>query len=72
MFPWISDACDSVKCGPNSDCIATRHTGQCKCKSGYVGNGASEKGCRLREVTCRSKTDCNNDQYCHKGYCKGK
>lgn len=61
-----------MKCGPNAECVATRHTGQCKCKSGYIGNASGDKGCRLREISCTLKNDCPSDKYCHKGICKGK
>lgn len=67
-----TDACENVKCGPNAECIASRHIGQCKCKDGFIGNAASDKGCRLREISCTSKTDCPKDHYCHKSICRGK
>lgn len=68
---WFSDACESIKCGPNAECIAARHSGQCKCIAGYIGNAASDKGCHLREIACTKKADCPDEFYCHKGVCKG-
>lgn len=72
MHNFFADACENVKCGANADCVATRHIGQCKCKVGYIGNADSDKGCRLREITCTGKIDCPGDYYCHKGICKSK
>lgn len=71
ILPCLIDACENIKCGQNAECVSARHSGQCKCKEGYVGNGVTEKGCRLREVACTSKSDCSDDQYCHKGICQG-
>lgn len=70
FFGIISDACENVKCGANSECLAARHNSQCKCKSGYVRSTSG--GCVLQEKTCSSKKDCSNDQYCYKNLCKGK
>lgn len=69
---FITDACENVKCGVNAQCIANRHTGQCKCKTGYIGNPVSEKGCKLKETTCKSKSDCPDGRYCNKDVCRGK
>lgn len=60
-----------MKCGANAECVPERHAGQCRCKAGYSGNAAIEKGCHIREVTCKTKTDCLEDQYCNKGACVG-
>lgn len=68
---FFIDACENVKCGQNADCVATRHSGQCKCKIGYEGNAGNGKGCHLREVPCKSNKECSEAQYCRKSICQG-
>lgn len=72
IFSLYKDACENIKCGANAECTAVRHSGQCKCKPGYIGNSANEKDCRLQEITCKNKTNCPNNLYCHNGICRGK
>lgn len=67
----FKDACENIKCGANAECTPERHSGQCNCKYGYIGNGASDKGCQLQEIKCKNKTECSAEHYCHNGICQG-
>lgn len=44
------DACEVKHCAPNAYCIAQDHRADCRCITGYVGDG--EKECR-REWSLR-------------------
>lgn len=59
------DVCDSIKCGPNADCIAIDHTATCRCKDNFIGNPEDLfRGCVPKDK-CTSNTDCQTEQVCH-------
>ncbi|CAB0029718.1 unnamed protein product, partial [Trichogramma brassicae] len=63
------DACNELKCGPNSDCIADNHEGACQCRPDYEGDAYDVTiGCRPTAKYCSSSAECVGN--CYENVCR--
>ncbi|KAF5291111.1 hypothetical protein FQA39_LY14353 [Lamprigera yunnana] len=65
------DVCQNTVCGPNSECVANNHQGQCICRNGFEGDAKNTiQGCTPKPVLCHSTEDCPVNTYCRGEICR--
>lgn len=69
--PKCRSACQTKTCGPNADCAAANHKGQCACRDGYEGNPIDIRvGCRPKPISCTTSSECPTNTYCYGDICR--
>jgi EGF domain len=72
-IPKCQDACETILCGKNADCISQNHTAKCVCQNDFEGDANNfETGCIPKSIPCISSIDCSKDTYCYDNVCKRK
>lgn len=69
--PKCRDVCESLTCGPNSECQSENHAAFCVCRDGYGGNPKDRvNGCKPKPSPCQTNSNCPPDSYCNGLICK--